>query len=408
MSQPQTLKDGRYAVTGQLGEGAQGSTLDAVDKLRGRAVAVKRFVVKGAESWKDVELAEREARVLSTLSHPGLPVYVDHFEEAGCLYLVMEKIEGRSLDQFRRQGGRLSQHEVMRFLKEIGAILDYLQSRSPPVVHRDIKPSNVVRRPDGSFALVDFGAVRDNLKPEGSTVVGTFGYMAPEQFQGRARPASDVYSVGATALNMLTGMEPEAAPHRGLAIDVPAALAGQASPHLVSVLKAMLEPDPDQRAQRILPLLDAQSSAFDHREHPEEQTSPEWTLPELPEELLKNPVVITLVMLCLSLTALVIWCALQVFLPIVLRTLSLILGHRLREAAAQSVSAGRRAQQGIDNARRELRRASASTSRARGPRVRSGPAPGKRVRVVDTMAESVESDQGPSAAEAPRPKRARN
>src|SRR6185437_13327347 len=135
--------------------------------------------------------------------------------------------------------------------------LDYLHGRAPPIVHRDIKPSNVIRRPDGSFALIDFGAVRDRMKPEGgSTVVGTFGYMAPEQFQGRAMPASDVYAAGATALTLLTGREPEDLPHKGLALDVPTALAGtRVQPALVRALSTMLVPDPDTRASSIAPLL---------------------------------------------------------------------------------------------------------------------------------------------------------
>jgi hypothetical protein len=82
-------------------------------------------------------------------------------------------------------------------------------------------------------------------------VVGTFGYMAPEQFQGRALQASDVYAVGATALSLVTGREPEDLPHRGLAIDVRAALGSGAEPWLVRALSAMLDPDPDKRATRV-------------------------------------------------------------------------------------------------------------------------------------------------------------
>ena len=171
------------------GEGAQGRTFDGVDKRDGQPVAIKRFDVRGAASWKDVELAEREARVLQSLSHPKLPRYVDHFEEDGALYLVMEKIEGESLAVLRKRGVTLGEEDVVRLLRDASDVLDYLHGRSPPVIHRDLKPGNVIRRPDGSFAFVDFGAVRDKLRPEGgSTVVGTFGYMAPEQFQGRAPP----------------------------------------------------------------------------------------------------------------------------------------------------------------------------------------------------------------------------
>ena len=251
-----TLRDGRFVITGSLGEGSQGHTYDGVDKREGRPVAIKRFDVRFAKTWKDAELAEREARVLQSLSHPRLPEYIDHFEQDGALYLVMEKIEGESLAVLHRRGGLLSEREVRRFLGDASEVLDYLHRRTPPVIHRDLKPGNVIRRPDGSFAFVDFGAVRDKLRPEGgSTVVGTFGYMAPEQFQGRALPASDVYAIGATALSMLTGRQPEDLPHRGLAIDVRAALGDRGGSRLAEALAQMLDPDPDRRAARIAPLL---------------------------------------------------------------------------------------------------------------------------------------------------------
>ncbi|MEP7053310.1 MAG: serine/threonine-protein kinase [Pseudomonadota bacterium] len=248
----QTLREGRYAIIGVLGSGSQAETLDAVDKRDGRAVAIKRFQVRGAKGWKDVELAEREARVLSTLSHPNLPVYIEHFEEDGALYLVMQKIEGETLASRRKRRAALSNEDVARFLSDADGVLRYLHSRVPPIIHRDIKPGNVIRRADGSFAFVDFGSVRDQLKPEGgSTVVGTFGYMAPEQFQGRALPGSDVYAVAATVLTLVTGREPEDLPHRGLAIDVPAALGKGAEGWLVRALSAMLEPDPDKRPAQV-------------------------------------------------------------------------------------------------------------------------------------------------------------
>jgi hypothetical protein len=261
-----SLAGGRYSIVGLLGSGAQGSTLLAVQEATGRHVAIKRFVVKGARSWKDVELAEREAAVLASLSHPRLPAYVEHFEEGGALYLVMERIEGVPLfGPGEARGGdlalpsralaRLGEAEVVRMIREVGEVLAYLHGRAPPVVHRDVKPGNVLRRPDGSFVLIDFGAVRDRLRPEGgSTVVGTFGFMAPEQFQGRAGPGSDVYSLGATALSLLTGREPEHLPHKGLALDVAAALGPGREP-LVELLTAMLAPDPDARATAVAPLL---------------------------------------------------------------------------------------------------------------------------------------------------------
>ena len=271
------LRDGRYVLMAPLGQGSQGTTWDAVDKREGRPVAVKAFDVRGAREWKDVELAEREARVLSELRHPLLPRYIEHFEDAGVLYLVMEKVHGTPLSVLQKQGPRMSEKDVMRFLHDADQALVYLHGRTPPVIHRDLKPSNVIRRTDGSYAFVDFGAVREHLRSEGgSTVVGTFGYMAPEQFQGRAGPASDVYSIGATAIAMITGVEPEKLPHRGLSIDVAAAVDKMVSPRIRDALVQMLEPDPDKRATRIGALLDRVSSrapdppprSSDSRRHP--------------------------------------------------------------------------------------------------------------------------------------------
>lgn len=244
-------------VKGLLRQGAQGTTYEATEVEGGRAVAIKRFDVRGARTWKDVELAERETRVLATLDHPLVPRYIEHFEEGGALFLVMQKVDGETLEALRKREGGLPEAEVRRFLASADRALTYLHGRGSPVVHRDIKPGNVVRRPDGSYVLVDFGAVSEFLFRRGSsTIVGTFGYMAPEQLQGRALAASDVYAVGATALAALTGVEPETLPHKGLRVDVRGALQGRATPELVTSLERMLEPDPDLRAASVGAALD--------------------------------------------------------------------------------------------------------------------------------------------------------
>lgn len=251
------LGGGRYVVKGLLGQGAQGATYEAADAGTGRTVAIKRFDVRGARSWKDVELAERETRVLASLDHPLVPRYIEHFEEGGALYLVMEKVEGETLESIRKREGALPEAEVRRFLACADRALTYLHGRGSPVVHRDVKPGNVVRRPDGSYVFVDFGAVSEFLFRRGSsTIVGTMGYMAPEQLQGRALAGSDVYAVGATALAALTGAEPETLPHKGLRVDVRSALQGRTSPELVTSLERMLEPDPDLRAASVGAALD--------------------------------------------------------------------------------------------------------------------------------------------------------
>jgi hypothetical protein len=249
-----TVKAGRYALVRRLGQGSQAETFLAVDKGQGAEVAVKRFDVREAKTWKDVELAEREAVVLRSLSHPNLPGYRDHFEEEGRLYLVTEYVPGVDLGEFLRSGGRLSHSELLELTGTLAEILSYLGSRIPVVVHRDIKPRNIIRTPEGRFVLVDFGSVRDGLRAEGgSTVAGTFGYMAPEQFQGRALPATDVYGVGVTLLSLLTGSSPERFQHRGLEIDLEATLGPGAHPAWARFLAPLLNPNPERRAEDIRP-----------------------------------------------------------------------------------------------------------------------------------------------------------
>jgi hypothetical protein len=413
-----TLRDGRYAIVGVLGEGGQGRTFDGIDKSNGQPVAIKRFDVRGARAWKDVELAERETRVLQSLSHPRLPRYVDHFEENGILYLVTVKVDGSSLESLRRRGAPFAERDALRLLHDAAEVLGYLHGRSPPVVHRDIKPGNVLRRPDGSYAFVDFGAVRDTLRPEGgSTVVGTFGYMAPEQFEGRALPASDVYGVGATVVSLLSGTEPESLPHRGLAIDVRAALRGRASDRMIRVLERLLEPDPDRRPSRIDSVLDGSSYSYEpgqgrtgrHARRQEARQARRAALEAARAERRARrdrygvpwplEVIFTLVFAAgLVAVALVT----QVALPLMLRVLSVLFARRALSTAADAVQqAGGAAVRAMVQSRRWMRGdpgGPADGPRAREavdtpPPTRVAPAPNVRVNDADTASQGATGDE---------------
>jgi hypothetical protein len=373
-----SLRDGRYAICGVLGGGGQGATFDAVDKVGGHPVAIKRFEVSGARSWKDVQLAEREARVLSELSHELLPAAFEHFEEDGSLYLVMEKIEGKSMAQL----GALPPAEVFHFLEDAAQVLAYLHGRVPPVIHRDIKPSNVICRPARSdrgesrahYVVVDFGSVRDSLKPAGgSTVVGTFGFMAPEQFQGRAMPQSDVYGVGATAITVVTGQPPEDLPHRGLAINVKAAFkaANVRDPSLRRLLIRLLDPNPDKRAAAIAPLLQQAGPAPEEgppssdrgrrrprrdRDDSDRPPRPQTGQAKVHAPALRLPWLITLVAtMGLLIARIGITLSLRVAVPIVLTMLSLVFGRALRRAAKRVTHAGKRAGDTLKRAQGKVR-----------------------------------------------------
>jgi hypothetical protein len=236
----------RYRLQQPLGEGGQGRTYRATDSETGQPVAVK-VIQLGDGGWKPFDLFERECQALRSLSHPAIPRYLDTFalEEEGRYFLVMELVEGTTLRRMLLDGQRLADAQLYNLLHQALGILDYLHGCLPPVIHRDIKPANFILRHDGVLVLVDFGGVRLALRPEGgSTVVGTFGYMAPEQLHGEATPATDIYGLGATLAALASGMEADKLPHQGLRADLAAVISP--SP-LREILQRMLEPDPLQR-----------------------------------------------------------------------------------------------------------------------------------------------------------------
>lgn len=360
----ESLAQGRYVIFEQLGQGSQADTWRAVDKRDGTTVAIKRFSVGHAKSWKDVELAEREAHTLASLQHPALPRYIDHFEEQGNLYLVMECVEGYSLAAYAKRGERLGLVELRLLAQTLSDVLGYLHTRVPPVIHRDIKPGNIIRRPDGTFCLVDFGSVRDGLRPEGgSTVVGTFGYMAPEQFQGRALPATDVYAVGALLLALITGKSPDELPHSGLSIDTRAAIGGAVPNNWVDMIAQLVNINPDERPSRLAPLLEQLDGvAPTETSAPAvDSSAPPWHEPEREPDSSFTVMVGSgfglLPLVALTIARIAIWVALGVAVPLVLRILSIFFGARLRDAAAQVSQAGLHARTRLADATRYLQHA---------------------------------------------------
>ncbi len=242
----------RFRLGPSLGKGSQGDIFLALDtKAKGaedREVVVKRLRPTGA--WKSFELFEREAKVLSQLRHAGVPRHYATIEEpAGTFNLVMQYMPGEDLRSLSKRR-RLSLTELRDVLIRALEVLDYLHTRAPAVVHRDLKPSNIVRAPDGRIALVDFGGVLDAARDKGgSTIVGTFGYMAPEQLHGQATPATDIYALGATIVALVGGVEPEDVPRKGLRMDLAKHLPS-VDEKFRAVLAAMTDPDPDKRPQR--------------------------------------------------------------------------------------------------------------------------------------------------------------
>ncbi|NEQ65337.1 MAG: serine/threonine protein kinase [Symploca sp. SIO2D2] len=245
--QPGEIIAQRYRIVKVLGQGGTGVTYEAQDESSNQRIALKKMSLRRLREWKDLELFEREAKVLSYLDHPTIPKYLDYFEvdtpENRLFYIVQELAPGRSLFSLVEQGWRGTEDEVKDIACQILETLIYLHSLKPPIIHRDIKPQNLIRHEDGQMSLVDFGSVRQaywNRRNQGVTVVGTFGYMAPEQDRGQAYPASDLYGLAATLLFLLTHRPISELPQRRLKIDFRSRI--QVTPELADWLEKMLEP----------------------------------------------------------------------------------------------------------------------------------------------------------------------
>ncbi len=248
---PRRIIAGRYEVIAMLGQGSAARTFLCLDLQENSRVVVKELRFAHLSDWKQLDLFAREARMLAKLDHPGIPRVFDDFQGAGesaTFHIVQEFIDAPSLMQRMEKGPLLSQKEIRQIALGLLDILDYLHGRAPPIIHRDIKPSNVLLRTDGTPALIDFGGVRALWQPgnaDGATVVGTFGYMAPEQVAGHATPASDLYSVGATLLHLVTGHSPDTFPFDSGRIEVPANLPTEKP--LATLIETLLRPAPRDR-----------------------------------------------------------------------------------------------------------------------------------------------------------------
>ncbi len=215
----------RYEVERQLGKQVGRWTLLARDLQTQEFVVLKLLFLDEQLDSDDLKLFEREVEILKSLSHPSIPRYLGYFEHHlpndKALVLIQTYIEGKSLEQCLQQGRTFTEAETKQLAKALLNILIYLHGRKPSIAHRDIKPSNILLA-NRQAHLVDFGsvkAIRNMDETVSFTAVGTYGYMPPEQFNGRALPASDLYSLGATLVALLTGNHPSSLPHKGVKID---------------------------------------------------------------------------------------------------------------------------------------------------------------------------------------------
>ncbi|HEY5001801.1 MAG TPA: serine/threonine-protein kinase [Ktedonobacteraceae bacterium] len=211
----------RYLILEQIGQGGFGAVYKASDSQLGdRLLAIKEMSQNrsnGQDIQEELEQFKHEAMLLAGLMHPNLPRIYDAFTEDGRWYLVMDFIEGQTLEDYLEQvdDGKLPLKTVLEIGIQLCSVLDYLHTRQPPIIFRDLKPGNIMHTSRGQLYLIDFGIAR-HFKPgqlKDTIAFGSPGYAAPEQYgKAQTTPAADIYSLGALLHVMLTGIDPSITP----------------------------------------------------------------------------------------------------------------------------------------------------------------------------------------------------
>ncbi len=216
----QHIIKGRYHILAMVGQGGFGAVYKAADMQFGnRLLAIKEMSQSNLSPQELVEATDafkREALLLASLTHPNLPRIYEQFNETGRWYLVMDFIEGETLEEaLSKAGGKLAVDKVLDIGIQLCSVLSYLHNRPTPIIFRDLKPANVMLSNNGHVYLIDFGIARHFKlgQSKDTTALGSSGYAAPEQY-GRAQTTqrADIYSLGATLHQMLSGNDPADSP----------------------------------------------------------------------------------------------------------------------------------------------------------------------------------------------------
>lgn len=254
-----TVLNGRYRILKKIGQGGMAFVYLVEDlqnpERRWVAKEMRDDLLSITERLPAIQSFQREADLLSRLDHPALPRVMDCFSEGGRHYLIMEYLEGETLEERieRRRHRPFREDEVVEWAVQICNVLEYLHGQNPPIIYRDLKPGNLIVDRDGRVRLIDFGIARyfDPSKKTDTLKMGTVGYAPPEQYQGGGQcdARSDIYALGATMYYLLTGRDPQ---------DMPPFSFGQARPREVNprlsdwidrVVMTALAYHPDDRFQ---------------------------------------------------------------------------------------------------------------------------------------------------------------
>lgn len=252
-----SLIDGKYKILNKVGQGGMSVVYLAMNEKANKQWAIKEVRKDGV---KDFEIVKQglvaETDLLKKLSHPSLPSIIDVIEGPDTFLIVMDYIQGNPLSKALEEYGAQPQEYVIEWAKQLCDVLEYLHTRTPPIIYRDMKPANIMLKPDGNICLIDFGTAREfkekNLAD--TTCLGTVGYAAPEQFggMGQTDARTDIYCLGATLYHLVTGRNPCDPPYEILPIR-------QVNPALSSGLERIIQKctqrNPDDRYQSCAELM---------------------------------------------------------------------------------------------------------------------------------------------------------
>lgn len=205
-----SIIDGKYKILNKIGQGGMSVVYLAMNERANKQWAIKEVRKDGVKDYDVVRqglIAETD--ILKRLNHPHLPSIIDVIDRDDTFLIVMDYIEGKSLDHWLKKDGAQPQEKVVEWAKQICDVLGYLHSRKPPIIYRDLKPANVMLKPDGQIMIIDFGTAREfkETSIEDTSCLGTQGYAAPEQYGGHGQTdaRTDIYTLGATMYHLLTG-----------------------------------------------------------------------------------------------------------------------------------------------------------------------------------------------------------
>lgn len=208
-----SLVDGKYKILNKVGQGGMSVVYLAMNEKANKQWAVKEVRKDGVLDFESVKQGlVAETDILKKLSHPNLPSIIDVIDTDDSFIIIMDYIQGNSLNKALEEFGAQPQELVIDWAKQLCDVLGYLHSRTPAIIYRDMKPANVMLKPDGNVTLIDFGTAREYKEKNlaDTTCLGTVGYAAPEQFggMGQTDARTDIYCLGATLYHLVTGMNP--------------------------------------------------------------------------------------------------------------------------------------------------------------------------------------------------------